>query len=154
ISKDLLFRGGVAAIADAPDRVEETLADPVSPRARLAWTAYLESAIKAVASLSVSVPNFNEVILSGRLARVVGDELTRRLRIAIAGVSVHVLDGFAAVAKQAAQGAALIADGLAGGQWTSLVETMGIREASGSVLDHLYVISAADARSRLGIQPH
>ena len=64
---------------------------------------------------------------------------------------MHVLTGFAAVAKQAAQGAALLADGLAGGSSAALVEALGIREAHGTVLDHLYVISPAQARVRLGI---
>ena len=67
------------------------------------------------------------------------------------GRPVHVLTGFAAAAKQGAQGAALIADGLAGGASAALVDALGIREASGTVLDHLYVITPAAARARLGI---
>jgi len=63
-----------------------------------------------------------------------------------------VLTGFATVAKHAAQGAALVADGLAGGSSAALVDALGIREASGSVLDHLYVIPPAAARGRLGIE--
>ena len=39
--------------------------------------------------------------------------------------------------KCAAQGAALVADGLAGGRMKTLVERLEIRNASGSVLDHL-----------------
>ena len=37
------------------------------------------------------------------------------------------------------------------GRSAALVDTLGIREASGTVLDHLYVISQAAARARLGI---
>jgi len=62
-----------------------------------------------------------------------------------------VLDGFAAEAKEGAQGAALIADGLCGGAHRELVATLGIREARGTVLDHLYVISRDQARRRLGL---
>jgi predicted butyrate kinase (DUF1464 family) len=92
------------------------------------------------------------VIVSGRFARIasVRDELTQRLS-AVAAPPVHVLTGFAAVALQAAQGAALIADGLAGGTSTALVEALGIREASGTVLDYLHVITPAAARARLGL---
>jgi predicted butyrate kinase (DUF1464 family) len=165
VSKRMLFGGGAATIAGVPDAPPESLAAPSTLRGHLAWEAYLESAVKAVAALAVSVPRADEVVLSGRLARVAGvrDELARRLaRVhvapgsspgsgAIADASVHVLTGFADVAGQAAQGAALIADGLAGGQWATLVETLGIREASGTVLDHLYVIDPAVARARLGI---
>ena len=49
---------------------------------------------------------------------------------------VELLRGFAVVAKHAAQGAALVADGLAGGTAAPLVETLGVREASGTALDN------------------
>ena len=67
--------------------------------------------------------------------------------------SVHfrLLEGFASQAKQGAQGAALIADGLSGGRHRELVTALGIREAQGTVLDHLYVISREQARRRLGL---
>jgi predicted butyrate kinase (DUF1464 family) len=153
VSKGLLFTGGVAAIAGPPDAPAAAIADPRTPRDELAREAYLESVVKAVAALAVSAPTARDVILSGRVARIagVGDELTRRLTGVVAGGSVHVLTGFAAVARQAAQGAALVADGLAGGKSAALVDALGIREASGTVLDHLYVISPASARARLGI---
>ncbi len=109
--------------------------------------------MKAVAALSVAAPSATEVVLSGRLARVshVYDEFAGRCAAALPAVSVSVATGFAGVAKQAAQGAALIADGLAGGRSLALVDALGIRGAGGTVLDHLHVISPAAARERLGI---
>jgi predicted butyrate kinase (DUF1464 family) len=153
VSKGLLFTGGVAAIAGPPDAPAAAIADPRTHRDELAREAYFESIVKAFAALAVSAPSARDVVLSGRVARIagVGDELARRLTGLIAGASVHVLTGFAAVAKQAAQGAAIVADGLAGGKSAALVEALGIRDASGTVLDHLYVISPAAARARLGI---
>jgi len=74
------------------------------------------------------------------------------LRAELAAVApLRRLRGFARVAKSPAQGAAILADGLAGGRWTSLVETMRLRAAGGTVLDHLVVISPAEARRRLGL---
>jgi len=153
VPKRFLFGGGAATIAGAPDSSAETLAAPSTIPGRLAWDAYVESATKAVAALAVSVPHPYEVILSGRLAGVAGvrDEFARRLAEVITDPSVRVLAGFAVVAKQAAQGAALLADGLAGGRSAALVDGLGIREACGTVLDHLYVISQAAARAQLGI---
>jgi predicted butyrate kinase (DUF1464 family) len=153
VPKSLLFGGGAATIAGVPDAPAEAIASPDTPQGRLAWEAYLESAVKAVAALAVAAPSAREVILSGRLAHVVGvgDELARRIGRVIPTSSIHVLTGFATVAKQAAQGAALLADGLVGGELASLVDSLGIREARGSVLDHLYVISPSAARARLGI---
>jgi predicted butyrate kinase (DUF1464 family) len=147
VSKAMLFTGGASSVAGEPDAAAETLAMPQTARARVAWEAYLESAVKSVAALSVTVPGVSQVVLSGRLVRVaaVRDEIERRLAPLLPAASVHVLSGFTQVAKQ-------LADGLAGGANADLVEALGIREASGTVLDHLYVIPPEAAKVRLGIE--
>jgi predicted butyrate kinase (DUF1464 family) len=103
--------------------------------------------------LAVAVPQAHEVVLSGRSARSarVRDELAHRLRGVVDGVSVHALDGFARTSSQAAQGAAVVADGLNGGAAKTLVERMDLRGAAGTVLDHLYVVDRRAARVRLGL---
>ena len=120
---------------------------------KIAWDAYLESAVKFVIALTAIATSARDVILSGRLASVesVRDELSTRLAAARIGLTVRRSTGFATVAKTAAQGAALVADGLVGGRASALVDALGIREASGTVLDHLYVVDSAAARARLGI---
>src|SRR6266487_1962371 len=82
--------------------------------------------------------------LDGEVAYLAG-EVTK------AFAPTRLLEGFAHTAKEAAQGAALIADGLAGGANRALVERLAIREAQGSVLDHLYVVPRDQARRRLGL---
>ena len=153
VTKGLLFQGGAASIAGMSDAPAQALASSGSPQAKLAWEAYLESAAKAVAALSVTMRRVPEVVLSGRLAG--SPEIRDQMRIRLAHVApeaaVHVLAGFASAATQAAQGAALLADGLAGGASGPLVEALRVREASGTVLDHLYVISPDAARRRLGL---
>jgi predicted butyrate kinase (DUF1464 family) len=153
ISKHLLFGGGAATVAATPEASAESLEAPTTAKGKLAYNAFIEGAVKAVAALSVSVPHATEVVLSGRFAYLdsVREELTRRFEGMDAGRSVHLLTGFSAVVKQASQGAALIADGLSGGDSAALVDRLGIRQASGTVLDHLYVISPDTARRRLGI---
>jgi predicted butyrate kinase (DUF1464 family) len=153
IQKRLLFGGGAATIAGAPDLPAEALASPSTDAARLAWEAYLESAVKGIAAMSVAVRGVRDVVLSGRVVHVAGvrDELARRISAVLPDASVDVLTGFAAVAKHAAQGAALVADGLAGGQSAALVDAMRLREAHGTVLDYLYVITPEDARRKIGI---
>jgi len=155
VTKRHLFAGGVATIADAPDAPVEALASPTTPRARLAWHAYLESVVKAVVSLTVSAPTAREVILSGRVARLphVRDELARRIGGPLPDATIHTLEGLGGTAKQGAQGAAIIADGIVGGRCAAIVEALGIRDASGTILDHLYVISPSDARARLQLDP-
>jgi predicted butyrate kinase (DUF1464 family) len=108
--------------------------------------AYVESGLKAIAALMVSVPGPAEIVLSGRFAHEYVEAFTARV-----GRPVRVLEGFASVAKHAAQGAALIANGLAGGSARAIVDTLGLRDARGSVLDYLTVIPPDAARRRLGL---
>jgi predicted butyrate kinase (DUF1464 family) len=139
VTKDLLFSGGARFVAE---RLRE------GPQ--LALAALVEGAVKAVRVLLVATPAPREILLSGRTLAESG--LEDRLRAELAPVApVRRLEGFARAAKIPAQGAAILADGLAGGRWTGLVETMRIRSATGTALDHLVVISPAEARRRLGI---
>lgn len=140
VTKSALFRGGVISLLEREPSQRAT-----------AMAAYLEGAMKAVRQLRCSAPSADEILLSGRMA---GEpEIRARITSDLADIGeVRVLAGFAAQVKQGAQGAALLADGLAGGSQRSLVERLRIREASGTVLDHLVFITPADARRRLGIE--
>ena len=60
----------------------------------------------------------------------------------------HVAPVRIAMGLAAARGAALLADGLAGGRYAALVERLGVREASGSALDHLRLHGADRIRLR------
>jgi predicted butyrate kinase (DUF1464 family) len=140
ISKSALFQGGVTSILER--------APAVRP---MAVEAYVEGAMKAVRQLRCSATSADEIFLSGRHA---GDaEVRDRLEAGLSDIGpVRLLTGFATTAKQGAQGAALMADGLAGGAQRPLVDRLRVREARGTVLDHLVFISPATARRRLGIE--
>lgn len=139
VEKHLLFHGGV-----------ETIAGDTAEGRALAIEAYLEGAVKAVHQLLVSAPHADEVLVSGRAGA--DGAILDRLHTALAGVAtVRPLLGFAIAAKQGAQGAALLADGLAGGRYAPLVNRLRLRQAEGTVLDHLHVITPAAARRRLGL---
>ncbi|HXY29555.1 MAG TPA: DUF1464 family protein [Gemmatimonadaceae bacterium] len=151
VPKGMLFRGGATTIAGERALSPERFGEPATPRERLAWNAFMESAVKAVATMCAIVPHPREILLSGRLVHV--EPLARELHLRLSPYGdVHRLQGFATTAKEAAQGAALIADGLAGGRHQALTDSLGIREARGTALDHLYVISPADALRRLGLR--
>jgi predicted butyrate kinase (DUF1464 family) len=138
LAKETVFSGGALdprgeLDLSAPGALEALGADP---RYREGWLALEEGAVKAALALTLSVPAPREILVSGRLARAPGllDALTERL----AGVAVvGTATGLGTRAKTAAQGAALLADGLAGGRYAPLVERLRLREASGTVLDHL-----------------
>jgi predicted butyrate kinase (DUF1464 family) len=139
LSKRTIFSGGALnpdgeADLGAPDALLRLREDP---SAQEGWLALEEGAAKAVLALTASVRAPREVLVSGRLAAAPGllDALAERLR--------HVAPVRPALAvKTAARGAALLADGLAGGPYAPLVDCLALREARGGVLDHLRVFGA------------
>jgi predicted butyrate kinase (DUF1464 family) len=90
------------------------------------------------------------VLVSGRLARVPAVVETLGERLA-GTLPVRRLGGFAPRVKEAAQGAALIADGLAGGRHRDVVAALRLRASRGSVLDHLYLDGADEVRRHFGV---
>ncbi len=139
ITKAALFQGGVTSLIER---------DP--SRQAVAIRAYVEGAAKAVRQLRGSAPSAGDILLSGRNAAQ--DGIVEYLSSELTDVgTVRLLRGFAAVAKQGAQGAALVADGLAGGQHAGLITGLGLTEARGTVLDHLLFISPDTGRRRLGL---
>jgi predicted butyrate kinase (DUF1464 family) len=123
LSKRTVFSGG--ALEPAPSRE--------------GWLALEEGAAKAALALTVSVPAPREILVTGRHATALLDALGTRLAHV---APVRLVD------KAAARGAAVLADGLAGGRYAPLVERLGVRAASGSALDHLRVHGADRIRLR------
>jgi predicted butyrate kinase (DUF1464 family) len=120
LSKADLFRGGVADLG------------PIGP------AAFCESLRKTVAGLQAVTP-FAHAWLSGIGLEGVGvaEWVASALTGLVETTPLPSLPG--AWAKQAAQGAALLADGLAGGRHATLVDSLRLREASGTVWDHLHL---------------
>jgi len=114
----------------------------------IAWSSMLEGLIKAVA-MGIAILNEKptEVVLTGRLSRVktifdgVKAEIGRRF-----GLQVCSPTRFTKKAKDAAQGAAIIADGIEGGRCKPLVDRVKIKESRGTVLDYIHLpeFKAAD----------
>ncbi len=139
--KEVLFSGGVAYIAGRPTLTpaEAVSLNDTGP----AWEALFEGVVKSVAAELTVAPAAREILLSGRLCRfpAILDQLTERLsRFG----SIRRVEGIAEKSKEAAQGAAIIAAGLMGGEYADLIETMQLRQARGTVLDYIHV-SGADA---------
>ena len=103
------------------------------------WLALEEGAAKAALAMTVSVRAPREILVTGRHATDVLDGLGARL--------AHVAPVRPAE-NAAARGAAILADGLAGGRYAPLVERLGLRDASGTVLDHLRLHGADRIRLR------
>jgi predicted butyrate kinase (DUF1464 family) len=147
LSKQTVFSGGALDPHGELDLAEGLDALRGDPRLRDGWLALEEGAAKAALALTVSAPAPREILVAGRLAQAPG--LLEALGGRLARVApVRMVAGLGAHAKAAAQGAAVLADGLAGGRYAALVERLGVGQASGSALDHLRVHGAERVRLR------
>ena len=147
LSKRTVFSGGALDPRGELDLSEGLEALRGDPRHREGWLAIEEGAAKAALALTVSTRAPREILVAGRLAEAPG--MLEALGARLAHVApVRMAAGLGAHAKAAAQGAAVLADGLAGGRYAALVERLGVRDASGSALDHLRVHGADRIRLR------
>ena len=135
--KSDVFSGGGASVSGKSS--PEEMIGSSDENSGLAWGAIVESVEKGVASMMTSVNRPKEILISGRLSRIekVEDELSRRFKRFAPFRKIGWLEGVRKV-KESAQGYAMVADGLAGGKFSDLIEWMEIKGAKGTVLDHLH----------------
>ncbi|MFO0825468.1 MAG: DUF1464 family protein [Gemmataceae bacterium] len=131
LTKGDLFRGGVA---DAPDR--ET-----------GKAAFREAFTKTVYGM-LNVHGVQHIYYGGSLLRTDSDLAQQGLgELPRSFFNLHYAGDLpGAWVKHAAQGAAILANGLAGGNFANVVDWLKLREASGTVLDWLTHPRAAEVR--------
>jgi predicted butyrate kinase (DUF1464 family) len=148
--KSDIFTGGGVSISgrSSPDELIK-LAD-IDENCRVALDAMLEGVIKGVASMMVSVPHPKEILLSGRLTRIkkIRQELKRELEGFAPAREIGWLDRVKRV-KESAQGYAIVADGLAGGEFAGLIDWMEIKKARGTALDYLHHPKGKNMKEKL-----
>ena len=134
-----VFHGGVSDVCGVKD-INELIEAVSNGECLDGFSAMIESVIKAVHAVrGTSVKEPKEVLISGRLVRY--DEIRKVIEEKLSSIApikrVEGLEG-ASISKEAAQGYALIAEGIAGGYFRELVDHVGIREARGTLGDYLY----------------
>jgi len=140
-SEEQLGLGGASYIASGGVMTPEAFAQKIDETTySLAWDSLVDGVVKAVAmETAILEGQVEEVLLSGRLSRV--NALYTRLRESLEtrfNAPIRRVKGFSSGSKEAAQGAALIANGLGEGLYAELVDVMRLREAKGTVLDYLH----------------
>jgi predicted butyrate kinase (DUF1464 family) len=147
LSKRTVFSGGALDPRGELDLSGGLDALRRDPRHREGWLAVEEGAAKAALALTSSAPAPAEILLAGRLARAPG--MLEALAARLAHVApVRMATDPGNPAKAAARGAAVLADGLAGGRYAALVARLGVRDATGTALDHL----RSDGADRIGLR--
>ncbi|MFX1252649.1 MAG: DUF1464 family protein [Promethearchaeota archaeon] len=124
VSKKIVFSGGVAQ--ERQLKIED-----------LEYTrlmAYVEAILKDIARIQVSLRKCDVILISGRFTS--SDVLVKLLQEKI-DTSVFRVDNWASYASHAAQGAALIANGLLNGEYKSLIDILEIKGSTGSILDKI-----------------
>ncbi len=103
-----------------------------------AWKMLVESVAKNVAAMTVALPEPREILISGRLTGIpeLADDLA--VRLARFG-SVRKVGRKAGTAKEAAEGAFIIGEGLAGGKYRGIIECLELNKACGTMYDYLTI---------------
>ena len=131
----VLYSGGAKDMSGREDLTPEELAHN-SGRYADAWNMLLESITKGVAAMLVSVEKPREILLSGRLSRI--PEITEALEARLARFGkVRRLGRKASVAKEAAEGAYIIGQGLLGGRYKGIVDSLELKGARGTMYDYV-----------------
>ncbi|NVM55970.1 MAG: DUF1464 family protein [Candidatus Helarchaeota archaeon] len=141
IYKRTIYSGGASYVAGYKDLSPEEfiILANTDEKFKLAKDFLIESILKDINAMQISVKHPREILLSGRLARI--DDFYTIFESHLTNAApVHRINGLptAQIAKEAAQGAAIIANGLADGKFKPLIKTMKLLDAKGTVLDHIY----------------
>lgn len=130
-----IFTGGAKDAGDKADLTPEEMAEDPE-RFAASWNMMLESIQKSIMAMLVSVESPKEILLSGRLSRIpeISAALVKRLG---KYAPVRPVGRKAEVAKEAAEGAYMIGEGLMGGKYKNLIATMELEHAKGTMYDHI-----------------
>lgn len=148
-SKMILFSGGAAFLAGI-DPFSSNIDDIITKsktnkKIKAGYEAFLEAIVKDVFTLLVSMKESpKEILLSGRFLDIPDfkKEIIFRLeqRTKLFKISkIRIVNKKSSTVKEGAQGAAILANGIAGGKYKPLVENLKILESTKTIFDHIYL---------------
>ncbi|MHA1144092.1 MAG: DUF1464 family protein [Candidatus Helarchaeota archaeon] len=140
--KKQLYKGGAAYVAGYANlSIDEFMIQSRKDDLfEMALNGMIDGLLKGIHAMTVSVPSPREIILSGTLVR--NDPFFQALIEKIPNIApVRKIRGLpgSKITKDAAQGAAIIADGLVGGQFEPLIDNLEMKKAHGSNLDSVFL---------------
>jgi len=131
----VLFSGGAKDISGKDDLTPEEMAREQDKYSE-SWNMMLESISKGIAAMIIAVEKPREILLSGRLSGIPEITETISARLSRFG-SVRKVRRQARVAKEAAEGAYIIGEGLLGGKYKGIIDSLQLRGAGGTMFDHV-----------------
>ncbi|HUV56750.1 MAG TPA: DUF1464 family protein [Dehalococcoidales bacterium] len=136
----VLFSGGAKDASGKDDLTPEELAKEHS-KYHESWNMLLESIVKGVAGMMVAVEKPREILLSGRLSGIPQIAETLAARLSRFG-KVRKVGRKARVAKEAAEGAYIIGEGLLEGKYKGIIDCMELKGAKGTMHDYILLKGA------------
>ncbi len=132
--KTLLFEGGASYLAGSGNLPIEDFTRESYPEA---FNAFVEGVLFAVCSQRALLSS-REVYLSGRLTKY--ENIYNPIKVCLEelGYAISPLPTLSGKSKAAAQGYAMVGNGIYGGCYEPLVKHMMIDKAEGSVTDYVY----------------
>jgi len=132
--KTLLFQGGASYLTGSESLPIEDFTGELHPEA---FSAFVEGILFAVCSQRALLGS-REIYLSGRLTKYENIYNPVKVYLEELGYAVSLLPTLSDKSKAAAQGYAMVGNGLCGGCYEPLVKHMMIDKAKGSVTDYVY----------------
>ncbi len=132
--KTLLFQGGASSLSGAESL---SIADFTRESYPEVFNAFVEGVLFAICSQRALLKS-SEVYLSGRLTGY--KNLYNPIKVCLEelGYRVSLLPTLSNRSKAAAQGYAIVGNGICGGSYQPLIKHMMIDKAKGSVIDNVY----------------
>jgi len=131
----VVFSGGAKDMSGKDDLTPEEMAREQDKYSE-SWNMMLESILKGIAAMTIAVEKPREILLSGRLSGIPGFAEVLAARLSRFG-RMRKVGRKASVAKEAAEGAYIIGEGLAGGKYQGIVDSLQLGGASGTMFDHI-----------------
>jgi len=138
----VLFSGGAKDASGKGDLTPEEMAR--QPDKYLAsWNMMVESILKSVLAMTVAVEKPREILLSGRLSGIAEITEALKTRLARFGLSkVRKVGRKARIAKEAAEGAYILGEGLLGGKYQGVVDALQLGQSRGTMFDYILLKGA------------
>jgi predicted butyrate kinase (DUF1464 family) len=143
VSKKVIYGGGLTTIAGYADLSPKELFIMAKKDARIAdaVAGFYHDMLQGIFSLIPSFSNpsdIKEIVVSGRASGEIASQLSSVLLKPFT-FPVRTVRSIARISKVAAQGAAFIANGLAGGKHKGLVAAMALEQSNHDLLADIYV---------------
>ncbi|MDD4875702.1 MAG: DUF1464 family protein [Dehalococcoidales bacterium] len=131
----VLFSGGAKDASSNDNLTPEEMAQD-SDKHLESWNMFIEGILKSVGAMVVAIEDPREILLSGRLARIPQIAETLTAKLAKYG-KVRQVSRQANIAKEAAEGAYIIGEGLSGGKYKGIINSLDLNGAQGTMLDYV-----------------